>query len=50
MVEYSISSLPGSSVCDDPGKYIKKKSYNKRCYKQIIVYFVFISIKKCHKA
>ena len=40
--------LPGSSGCDDPGKY--KKSYNKLCYKQINVYFIFISIKKLHKA
>ena len=40
--------LPGSSVCDDPGKY-KKKSYNKLCYKQINACFIFISIKKFHK-
>ena len=55
MVDYSIRSLrtflylPGSSLCDDPGKY-KKKSYNKLGYKQINVYFIFISIKKFHKA
>ena len=39
--------LPGSSVCDDPGKY--KKSYYKLCCKQINVYFIFISIKQFHK-
>ena len=54
MVDYSISSLrtfsylPGSSLCDDPGKY--KKSYNKLGYKQINVYIFVISIKKFHKA
>ena len=52
MVDYSISLLktlylPGSSLCDDPGKYIK---YNKLGYKQINVYFIFISIKTFHKA
>ena len=54
MGDYSISSLrtflylPRSSVCDNPGKY--KKSDNKLCYKQINVYFMFISIKQFHKA
>ena len=40
--------LPGSSVCDDPGKY--EKSYYKLCCKQINVYLIFNSIKKFHKA
>ena len=39
--------LPGSSVCDNPGKY--NTSYYRMCYKQINVYFIFISIKKFHK-
>ena len=54
MVDYSISLLrtfflylPGSSVCNDLGKC--NKSYNKLCYKQINVYFIFISIKNFHK-
>ena len=58
MVDYSISSLykdflylPESSVCDDPGKY-KKKNYITNCVtnRSINVYFIFISIKKLHKA
>ena len=54
MAACSISSLrtflylPGSSVCEDPGKY--KISYYKLCYKQINVYFILFSIKKLHKA
>ena len=61
MVDYSICSLrtflylPESSVCDDPGKYknlitncvINKKDY---CFFVVVFFFIFISIKKFHKA
>ena len=45
---FSAEKLNFCSCCDNPGKY--KKSYYKLCYKQINVYFIFISIKKFHKA
>ena len=35
--------MPGSSVCDDPGKY-KNKSYYKLCYNRIMsILFSFLS-------
>ena len=43
-------TIPANIKTDDPGKYKKKTTYYKLCYKQIKVYFIFISIKNFHKA
>ena len=41
--------LQGSSVCDDPGKYKKNLIIN--CViSRLMSFFIFISIKKFHKA
>ena len=57
MVDYSISSLRTFYICRGrrfvtiPANVKKnKKTYNKLCYKQINVYFIFMSIKKFRKA